>query len=559
MIEVVCYQCGLRILVPPSVQGKEGVCFNCQAPIRVPSAVLRETHLNLAFERGDRIGDRYVIEERIGKGGMGAVYRAHDTLVDEPVALKFMHPELLRTEKGRQMFIQEAQIARRLRHENIVAVHDVAWTSEGILYLSMEFLSGQSLRAFLRKKRNDRRLVEVRLAVTVLKQVLAALEYAHRTVIHRDIKPENVFLLASERVKMLDFGLAKVVHEELFGAPVAAAATGRVVGTLGYAAPEQRLRRTVDLRADLYSVGLLLYELFTLRTPLDEFVPVPQVREDVSPGLQAVLDRALAEEKERRWQSATEFRNALEEAFETAYGRSTVQMLSPTTDKEPSTEGMVYLEGGNFLMGSNDVRDEAPEEEVYVGPFWMDVHPVTVGEFARFLQATSHPEPRFWRDPQYNGPDQPVVGITWAEARAYAKWQGKDLPTEAQWEFAARGKENRRYPWGNLPPEPTLCNFGDNLGMPSIISMHERGATPEGIQDMAGNIMEWTQDAFVPYPVARRTSGNGAQNAPRKAVRGGCWNSRPGELTSTARKGLFPESRLNTVGFRCVVPVRNKR
>jgi len=89
--------------------------------------------------------------------------------------------------------------------------------------------------------------------------------------------------------------------------------------------------------------------------------------------------------------------------------------------------------------------------------------------------------------------------------------------------------------------------------------MHERGATPEGIQDMAGNIMEWTQDAFVPYPVARRTSGNGAQNAPRKAVRGGCWNSRPGELTSTARKGLFPESRLNTVGFRCVVPVRNKR
>ncbi|HNR29983.1 MAG TPA: bifunctional serine/threonine-protein kinase/formylglycine-generating enzyme family protein [Candidatus Hydrogenedentes bacterium] len=556
MIEVVCSQCGLRILAPPTVQGKEGVCFNCRAPLRVPSAALRETHLNLAFERGDRVSDRYIIEERIGKGGMGVVYRALDALVKEPVALKFMHPEMLRTEKGRQMFIQEAQIARRLRHENIVAVHDVAWTSEGILYLSMEFLSGQSLRAFLRKKRTDRRLVEVRLGVTLLKQVLAALEYAHRTVIHRDIKPENVFLLAGERIKVLDFGLAKVVHEELLTATADAAASGHPVGTLGYSAPEQRLRRAVDLRADLYSVGLLFYELLTLRTPLDDYVPTPQVREDVSPGLLAVLDRAVAEEKERRWQSATEFRVALEEAFETAYGVTTVQVLTPNGDKQPSTDGMVYIEGGNFLMGNNEVRDEAPEEEVYVAPFWMDVHPVTVAEFARFLEATGRPEPKYWRDPQYNGPDQPVVGVTWAEAFAYAQWLGKDLPTEAQWEFAARGKENRRYPWGSLPPDPTRCNFGENLGMPSIIAMHESGATPEGIQDMAGNVMEWTKDPFVPYPVARRPGGNGPPNAPRRAVRGGCWSSKPEELACTARKGLFPESRLATVGFRGVIPLR---
>ena len=558
MLEVVCSQCGLRILVPPTVQGREGICFNCRNLVRVPSAANREAHINLAFEHGDRISDRYVIEERIGKGGMGVVYRAQDALINEPVALKFLHPQLLSSEKGRQMFIQEAQIARRLRHENIVAVHDVAWTSEGILYLSMELLQGQPLRAYLRKKRNDRRLVDIRLAVTITRQILAALEYAHRTVIHRDIKPENVYLLSRERVKVLDFGLAKAVHE-LLGDAQAAADASRAVGTLGYAAPEQRLRRQVDLRVDLYSVGLLFYELLTLRTPLDDQIPVQQAREDVSPSLQAVLERAVAEEKERRWQSATEFRTALEEAFETSYGKSTFQILTPSPEKEPSTENMVFFEGGNFLMGNNSVRDEAPEEEVHVDPFWMDIYPVTVQEYARFLRETGAPEPRYWRDPQYNGPDQPVVGITWAEARAYALWAGKDLATEVQWEFAARGKDNRKYPWGSLPPDPTLCNYGDNLGMPSIVSMHDRGATPDGIQDLAGNVMEWTRDPFVPYAVARKASDNGAPESPRKAVRGGCWNSAPEELVCTMRKGLFPESRINTVGFRCVIPLARKK
>lgn len=514
--------------------------------------------MNLAFEHGDRVSDRYLIEERIGKGGMGVVYRAQDTLINEAVALKFLHPEMLRTEKGRQMFIQEAQIARRLRHENIVAVHDVAWTNEGILYLSMELLSGQSLRAFLRKRREERRRLDIRLAVELIKQILSALEYAHRTVIHRDIKPENVFLLTGERIKMLDFGLAKAVHEELLGDGANRSVTDRAVGTLGYAAPEQRLRRQVDLRADLFSAGLLLYELLTLRTPLDEQVPVAQCRDDVSPSLQTVLEKAVAEEKERRWQSAREFRTAVEEAFEVSYGKSSVNIVIPKNGKEPSTDGMVYLEGGNFLMGNDEVREEAPEEEIDVAPFWMDTHPVTVHEYAAFLKETGHAEPRYWRNPQYNGPDQPVVGVSWAEAMTFAEWAGKTLPTEVQWEFAARGKENRKYPWGNLPPDPTRSNYGDNLGMPSIITMHESGATPDGIQDLAGNVMEWTQDVYLPYAVARGKR-NGEQDSPRKAVRGGCWNSKVEELTCTARKGLFPESRLNTVGFRCVVPIKRRR
>ncbi len=548
MIQVTCLQCGLRILVPPSVQGKTGACFNCGAPIKVPAAS-NGVRKDLLFQRGERVSDRYIIEDKIGQGGMGVVYRALDTLVEETVALKFMNPSYLRTEKGQQLFIHEAQIARRLRHENIVAVHDVSWTSDGILYLSMEYADGQSLRAFLRKQRTDRKLIPVRLVITVIKQVLAALEFAHRMVIHRDMKPENIMLLPSEQVKVLDFGLAKAIHEEL----LAGEEPKRVVGTLPYAAPEQKKKQTIDLRADIYAVGLIFHELLTLRTPLDEPVTVLQARNDVAPSLLTVLDKALKEEKEQRWSSAGEFRQALDTAYEDSY-QKTIATFHVNKHIEPvSTEGMIFFEGGNFLMGNNDVREETPEEEVHVDPFWMDIYPVTIEQYRQYLEATGAPDPRFWRDPQCNGPNQPVVGISWKEALDYSAWAGKMLPTEAQWEFAARGRQNRKYPWGNLPPDSTRANFAEYLGMPSIVTMHEDGRTPEGIYDLAGNVYEWTIDPFVPYPV-QRYNPQACANAPRRTARGGCWNSKSNELLCTFRKGLFPEIRENTVGFRCVIP-----
>ncbi|MBI2435700.1 MAG: SUMF1/EgtB/PvdO family nonheme iron enzyme [Candidatus Hydrogenedentes bacterium] len=558
MIQVNCLHCGLSIYVPPTVQGKKGVCFNCGQPIRVPVTHNPIKRNDLVYEKGDRVTDRYIIEERIGKGGMGVVYRAHDTLIDETVALKFMNPRMLRTQRGQQLFIQEAQIARKLRHENIVAVHDVNWTADGILYLSMEFVNGQSLRDMLRKHRSDRKLVEVRLAIAISRQILSALEFAHRTVIHRDMKPENVMLMTAERVKVLDFGLAQAVHDALSqeGESQQSDKQKRVIGTLAYTAPEQRKMEAVDLRADIFAVGLMLHELFTLRTPMDEPVMVGQVRNDVSPSLLGVLDKALMEEKERRWQSAREFREALMKAFEDSYNpaRSSQIIMVKDRAEQASTENMVYLEGGSFLMGYNEVREEAPEQEMTVEPFWMDIYPVTVKEYRKFIEETGAPEPKYWRDPQFNGPNQPVVGVSWLQARAYAEWAGKLLPTEVQWEFAARGKENRRYPWGNLQPDPTLCNFNDYLGMPSMVTMHEEGRTPDGIYDLGGNVMEWTLDAFLPYAHLRQNP-QAAENVPRKVARGGCWSSRAEDIRTTSRKGPFMESQLATLGFRCVVPV----
>ncbi|MBX7257503.1 MAG: SUMF1/EgtB/PvdO family nonheme iron enzyme [Candidatus Hydrogenedentes bacterium] len=562
MITVICSSCGLKILVPPTVQGRAGVCFGCGAALVVPRAAQAADELSLAFEVGTRIADRYAIESPLGKGGMGVVYSAWDSLMNERVALKFLNPLLLQTQKGIQLFIHEAQIARRLRHENIVAVHDVAATPEGIMYLSMEFLAGRSLRSVLRHFRSVRRFMDVRLAVDLTAQILNALDYAHRTVIHRDMKPENVMLQPGERVKVLDFGLAKVLDEERHEGSgedkhKQKDKATRVVGTEAYAAPEQlRAGLPIDLRADLYAVGVIFKELLTLRTPLDDPIEVQQARDDVAPSLLEILNKAIKEAPEDRWQSAGDFRRSLLQAYVESYRRTPLAAAASETGRQASTEGMLLMEGGSFLMGNNAVPDEAPQFEAYVEPFYIDVHPVTVGQYREFLEATGHPKPKLWGQRDYGGDDQPVVGVSWDDATAYAQWAGKLLPSEAQWEFVARGKENRRYPWGNNEADSNRANYGDHLNMPSIVGMHEDGATPDGIQDMGGNVYEWTSDWFLPYDPAKREAA--AQSGPpKRAVRGGAWNSPVQELRCSARKGLFPETRLPTVGFRCVLPFRS--
>ncbi|MCL4691808.1 MAG: SUMF1/EgtB/PvdO family nonheme iron enzyme [Candidatus Hydrogenedentes bacterium] len=531
------------------------MCFGCGARLLVPHTANGDRELDLQFEPGHRISDRYVIEAPIGKGGMGMVYRAHDTLMNERVALKFLDPRIVHTQKGVKLFIQEAQVARRLRHENVVAVHDVSATPEGILYISMEYLQGQSLRAFLRNCRNQRRLVDVRLAVTLTAQILAALDYAHRIVIHRDIKPENVMLLAGEHLKVLDFGLAKVVDEEcLFTDKGPDGKPTRVVGTEAYASPEQLRHAEIDSRADLYSVGLIFRELLNLRTPLDDFVEVTAVGAGVAPYRRGVIAKGGPIPRGDPWQTPGGLRANLLKAFDESYRATLKTRIEVEPGREVSTDGMVFLEGGSFLMGNNGIADEAPEFETTVEPFYIDAYPVTNAQFEEFLRATGRPNPKLWGIPDYRGADQPVIGVTWEDAAAYAAWAGKALPSEAQWEYAARGKENRKYPWGHQEPDAHKANYRDFLNMPSIVSMHEEGKTPDNVYDLAGNVYEWTADLFLPYDTARREAA-ARTGPPKRAIRGGSWRSKADELRCAARKGLFPESALPTVGFRCVLPI----
>ncbi|HJL17275.1 MAG TPA: protein kinase [Sandaracinaceae bacterium LLY-WYZ-13_1] len=216
---------------------------------------------------GRTIGGRYVITERIGSGGMGTVYRARHEVVGRDVAIKFLSPELGADATNRRRFLREAKAANRIDHEHIIDITDFGETDDGLVYLVMEYLDGESLADLV-----DRGPLSTARAVTIAMQMAAALARAHELdVIHRDIKPDNVYLIrhtgGADFVKLLDFGLAKMKGE------IRLTASGAVFGTPEYMAPEQARGAPLTGKADLYAVGCVIYEMLTGEPPFDGPTP----------------------------------------------------------------------------------------------------------------------------------------------------------------------------------------------------------------------------------------------------------------------------------------------
>lgn len=213
---------------------------------------------------GQLVDGRYEVTSRIARGGMATVYRATDRRLDRTVAVKVMHPHLAESPDFVARFRREARAAARLSHPGVVAVHDQGSTA-GAAYLTMELVDGPNLRTVLR----ERGAVPVGEALDLVDHVLDALASAHRAgLVHRDIKPENVLLAADGRPKLADFGLARAVSE------ATAATTGTVLGTVAYLAPEIVTDGRADPRADVYAVGVLLYELLTGSQPFVGEAPI---------------------------------------------------------------------------------------------------------------------------------------------------------------------------------------------------------------------------------------------------------------------------------------------
>ncbi len=250
------------------------------------------------------------IMKLIGRGGMGAVYEARQKGLNRAVALKILSAPSSADATFEARFVREAQALARLSHENIVAVFD-AGRAGPHFYLLMEYVDGPNLRQAIRAGRID---PEKSLALVM--QICTALEYAHRQgVVHRDIKPENVLLARDGRVKIADFGLAKVLDRAAGGRTLTRAS--QAMGTPHYMAPEQiEHPQQVDHRADIYSLGVVFYELLTGELPLGRFpLPSKSVRVDVR--LDDIVLRTLEKEPERRYQAASEVRTAVNEVATT--------------------------------------------------------------------------------------------------------------------------------------------------------------------------------------------------------------------------------------------------
>src|SRR5512133_1123929 len=261
---------------------------------------------------GQTLNGTYLIQRKIGSGGMGEVYRALHTKLDAPVAVKIVKPALLGHPAMVHRFQREARAACRLRHPNVVAVTDFGQTADGTLFMVMEYVAGRSLAQVIAEEAPlaERRVVHIGA------QILSALVEAHANqILHRDLKPENVMVEARrgapDFVKVLDFGIAKVLAAQASASTLTQA--GLVCGTPGYMSPEQLRGGDIDGRSDLFSLGVVLYEMLTHKLPFDtqtpmemlhrhlsDPVPPPSQRggRPVSPALERIVLQALSTPRE---------------------------------------------------------------------------------------------------------------------------------------------------------------------------------------------------------------------------------------------------------------------
>jgi formylglycine-generating enzyme required for sulfatase activity len=241
---------------------------------------------------------------------------------------------------------------------------------------------------------------------------------------------------------------------------------------------------------------------------------------------------------------------------------------------EPLTRmRFVWIPGGRFAMGGTASRDEWPVRPVRVSPFWLGETPVTNAQYAVFLEMTGAREPSFWRDRRFSSASQPVVGVRWKDAQESCRWLEEAwgrpvlLPSEAQWEFAARGPEGRTYPWGNEEPDTTRACFGldPSKGQPAPVGSYPAGRGPFGTLDQAGNVWEWCRDARDLEIFARKVAKGEESLDPcvegdeawLRAVRGGGWDNLAGKLRAAFR-GRNPASfQEDSVGFRLTVGLGN--
>jgi formylglycine-generating enzyme required for sulfatase activity len=268
------------------------------------------------------------------------------------------------------------------------------------------------------------------------------------------------------------------------------------------------------------------------------------------------LTRAVSWDQEERWVSVAKFCQEL---------RRHRQQPTPGEERVNEKDGtvLVYVPGGEYTLGADDIGDWArPVHRVRLSPFWIGKYPVTNEQYAEFLAA--NPEQRTLplraAGERFCQPRQPVVGGTWHEAQAYCRWAGLQLPSEAQWEAAARAGDGRRYPWGNEPPVSAHANFDQNEGKKTTaVGSYPDGAGPFATLDQAGNVWEWCVDIWNPEAYHERdgqvdpvgTTGI----APYRVLRGGSWANSSGYLAAAFRIRYDATTRDRFIGFRCLLPV----
>ena len=301
-----CYNCGASFnkirTPPPAYKINTG---------DIPTFISEEDKASL-FDEGTLIRDRYVIKTPLRKTRMSIVYQVYDKILNELAALKMMHPRLILNEKERERFINEAKISIYLSHDNIVDVRDIE-EFKNILYISMEYLGGRTLREHLVERKKSGAVFSLLEVLKIILQISDGLAYAHRYTVHCDIKPENIMILPDGKVKIMDFGIAMAIGVEQF------ARTNKAMGTAYYIAPEllspSQSPSKFYPRIDIYSVGVIFFEMLTGELPIGIYDLPHEKNPDLPEDIDEIIKIALKNNPEERYQDIEEFKNALHDVI----------------------------------------------------------------------------------------------------------------------------------------------------------------------------------------------------------------------------------------------------
>ena len=631
----------------------------------------------MALTQGQSLNNRYTIVNLLGQGGFGAVYRAWDTVLEHPCAIKENQDV---TSDAQRQFLREARMLANLAHPNLPRVSDYFILPGQGQYLVMDFVEGQDLQDLLRQtlQKSGQPLPEGQV-VSWIAQICDALTYLHSQnppIIHRDIKPGNIKITPEGKAMLVDFGIAKTY------APGELTTQGARAVTPGYSPIEQYGQGLTDARSDVYALGATLYALLTGQSPpesigrvsSDPLAPPEQLNPSLSAGVCEAVRRAMQIDPWQRYQSIALLKAALvsQKAVEVGVAPPTVHVepgrrdmyrwamglvgvvaiagaglvvvvigwliwrglqsarqanITPTgalpavaspaasaTAPVQATEAvltasppgagqiftagatqiaaqddsrLIYIPAGQFWMGSTDVEaglriDQLPKHQVTLGAYWIDRTEVTNAMYKRCVEAGACRAPvksdsatrkLYYGNPDYA--DYPVIWISWDDASDYCRWAGRRLPSEAEWERAARGDAgSNNFPWGSTPPTGERVNFcdancsldwkdasiDDGFADTSPVGYYQAGASLYGLLDMAGNVWEWVNDFYDKnfYQSASSVFVNpfGPASGTERVLRGGSFENAEEDIRSANRFSFGQDAATSSFGFRCAVEAK---
>lgn len=520
----------------------------------------------MKYQKYEKVLQRYEIIKMLGKGSFGEVYLARHLELDVFRAIKVLHRDMpgvtdVIFNSFQKRFRLEATFGAKIENSNIIRVYDFA-SDNGKLYLVMEYAPNGDLANFIQSRISENKLISIETVLRILRDIAAGLAGIHQLDgVHRDLKPSNILFDKDHRAKVADLGIIQTANNQaiemdvaIFGHP----------GTPIYMSPEQLgSKKLLTPTSDVYSLGLIAFEILTLKKKqgVPNSVQINQLRHDVEPWFESAINTMLEVVPEKRPRNGQEVLDILSPS---------VPLIKPHENQANYSEihlpyglkiQMVKVPAGPFTMGVDNnlvdsTEDPSPAHQVFLPDFWIGRFPISLAQFAAFVRRTGyvstaeregegfvydHSADNFvkvrgasWVAPYgpyriiYMDPNRPVTMVSWQDTIVFCEWLNSvtglkfRLPTEAEWEKAARGTDARMWPWGNRPPTPALCNFVlQKNDITASDKYSPMGDSPYGCGDMMGNIWEWTSSIPKYYPYKQGDGREVLTQPSNRVLRGG--------------------------------------